>query len=64
MEEIDSWFKETEVRKTKNKDVRKWEKENLSLPERFPNVPYIISVIALIASIVVPLLRQFLEEMT
>lgn len=48
----------------KSKEVRKWEKDNLSLPERFPNVPYIISIIALIASIVVPLLRVFLEGIT
>lgn len=48
----------------KSKEVRKWEKENLSLPERFPNVPYIISIIALIVSIAAPLLRVFLEKMT
>ena len=45
----------------KSKEVRKWEKDNLSLPERFPNVPYIISIIALKASKVVPLLILILE---
>lgn len=39
------------------------DKKRLRFHERHPNMPLVIALIALIASIIMPLLRQFLEGM-
>lgn len=42
----------------KTKEQRKWEKKNLPLYERYPNFPLYVSIIALLVSIIMPIVRK------
>lgn len=45
----------------KTKEQRKWEKKNLPTYERYPNLPLYVSIIALLASIIMPIVRKWLN---
>jgi len=47
------------VKKTKKQG--KWEKKKLPAYERYPNLPLYVSIIALLTSIIMPIVRKWLN---